>query len=144
MAVRGIGSATVSPTISFSCPISFITRTTSAIFIPSGTTPTAAMISAGSSTSISKCMTTLDVPHDCNHCRTASLFSRTSSGVRCWMPYRSCLALISSRSQSRNPTKGFWKGLSSSAVQKQAVCRPTPCRLLPPWHDSPHRYRLAR
>ena len=54
MAVRGIGSATVRPTTSFSLAMSLMTRTTSAIFMPLGTTPTAAMISAGSSTSISK------------------------------------------------------------------------------------------
>ena len=47
MAIRGIGSATVRPTKSYLEAISFITRTTSSILMPSGSTPTPAMISAG-------------------------------------------------------------------------------------------------
>ena len=39
IAIRGIGSATVKPTISFSVAMSFITLTTSDIFIPLGLHP---------------------------------------------------------------------------------------------------------
>ena len=143
MAVRGIGSAMVSPTISFSRAMSFITRTTSAILIPLGTTPTAAMISAGSSTSISKCMTTFDAPHAFNQPVKASLFSLTSSGVRCLMPYCFCLALISSRSQSRKPTKRIFDGSIFAGNSEIIVGRPFPYRQLQPWRDNPDRHHLA-
>ena len=126
IAVRGIGSAMVSPTISFSFAMSFITRTTSAIFMPLGTTPTAAMISAGSRTSMSKCMTTFDASHDFSQFNTALLFSRASSGVRCLIPYCSCLVLISSRSQSRSPTKRIFDGVIFDGNSETICLSPNP------------------
>ena len=113
IAVRGIASATVRPTTSFSAAISFITRITCSIFIPSGSVPTAAMISAGSNTSISKWITTFDAPQDFSHSRIASLLSATSSPVIFLIPYCCWRTLISSRSQFRIPT-----GLFLLATQK--------------------------
>ena len=43
--------------------------------------------------------------------RISSLFSFVSSGVRCLMPYCFCLSFISSLSQSRSPTNRIFDGL---------------------------------
>ena len=121
-----MGSAIVRPTNSFSAAMSFITRMTSSIFIPSGSVPTAAMISAGSSTSISKWITTFDAPHDFNQVLIASLFCATSLGVRCFIPYCFWRSLISSRSQLRNPTSNMFDGVNRVGNSARILVSPYP------------------
>ena len=140
MAILGIGSATVRPTSSFSFAISLIMRTTSSIFIPFGTTPTAAMISVGSSTSMSKCTTTCDAPHPFSQLVTVELSVATSSGVRCFIPYSCWRTFISSRSQSRKPTNRILSGDILAGSCEMIFLSPSPIQ---PLHGNPYIHRQA-